>query len=349
MQVFPSIYACGRAPLHSSGTYKKELKDISEPLGRIRQFRVRLEGDWRRGASPELRAQLKQDLQQLISDIAPKFKAAQNVNKTKVKDLLAKIEQSLIDDYGVTPRAKSVQLQAAETNLAVRGRESNRKNSYRTRDAGALEATINQWQGVFDEFSSHLRSMKQHVRARPAFGGARYSSAQKEQDKKHLTRELTLAVGAFEKMHARPFSTFVKKLIEARAGLAGAIESGQISQVERVLIKMDLVCRMQKAQAAFETIKRLTLENSGVTVSDLKEVAVVLEQTLPEAPTFGKKTYRNLLSKYDKLRADAKTIRERLDEYETKPLTLSEREQMAQRLRAYAKSFDLEGHVRSIQ
>jgi hypothetical protein len=348
MQVFRSIYDCSRAPLHSSGTYKQERKDLAEPLGRIRQFRVRLEKEWTREASTETKEQLKKDLQQLIIEIAPKFRHAQNLNKTKVRDLLQNIEQSVTDDHRLTPRAKSAQLLAAENNLAVRGRESNRKHSYRTRDGGALQATIEEWQGVFDDFAANLRSKKNCLRQRPALGGKGSVGKTLEQDKKDLVTELTLSLDAFSRMKAEPFRSFVAKLSEARAKMGAAIESGQRKQVERVLIKMDLVCRLQKAQEAFETIKRLTLKDSGVTVSDLQLVARLLESSLPETPTFGKKTYREVFKEYDALRTVAHKITERLDDYANKPLTLPERDAMAKRLRKHIKSFDLKGAVGSI-
>jgi hypothetical protein len=349
VSVHTSAYACSRATLYSSGTYAKERGQVGDAAGRVRQFRTRLVKEWTRHASPESIEKLKNDLQTLIAEVAPRFQRSQNVNKAKVKKLLNDIEESLQQDFRVTPSAKSSQLFAVEQNLESRRREANRKHSFRTRDGGALESMLIEWESSFDGFASQLRGLKVHLKTRPAFGGRRWSTEEQLKDRESLREQLTLTFEQFSEMRARPFRTFAAKMLEVKDELSAAIDSGQRSAVTRVLIKLDLICRFQKAQAGLERIKRLTVKESGVTMEDLVAVGDVLAGSLPETPTFGKNMYRDVFKEYDALRLVVNKIRERLNEYAAKPLSLSEREAMAERLRNHTKTLDLENALGAIR
>ncbi len=340
--VYSSLYACHRGTIHSRKTYVKELGQVGDVIGRVAQFEPRLGTEWTRTASQESKEQIKEDLKELTAEVAPRLKRSQNVDKIKANQGIKAIGESLEENYRVTPRAKSSQLSAVKRNLHSRRREATKKLSFRTLDGGALDSKLREWEGSFESFARQLRGFKVHLSTRPAFGGKRWSAEEQSADKADLKRQLTLSFDQLLTMHARPFRSFVGKLVDVNKQLMSAIESSQRVGVTKALIAMDLVCRFQKLQVGLEHIKEFTIDKAGVSVDEWNKVVKILATSLPDVLTFGKNTYAVVYKDYEKLRNEVAAIRTLLTDFTSQSLTGAEREEKSAALRKRAESVDLE-------
>lgn len=346
-QVFDSLYSLSRGISHTSSGYRREFAKLAATEAGIESIYHRLMTEWKRDTPREIKDDLKMQLKNLVVVTEPDFVHSENISRSHVHYHLANILRSLEEDRGVTPQAKSKQLEAIKRHVDSRKREATGKDSSRTRDGDAAITAITKWSSHFRLIQSRVAELQsKFLTNRPAFCGKRFSLEEVEGDRNLLRKQMTLTVAPFEQMTARPFLTFASKLREAATELQSACATGSRLNIQNTLVKIDIICRLQEFHLTLEDIAEAA-GSERVAFSTLVDIASKLPLLLPEATSLGRNSYKKLCPQYFDLKQKSIQMIERLKVYEARQWGQESKDKVLKKLQKNIKKLAVEEVVKN--
>lgn len=327
-----SLYGAHRAALHTNDGYEKERLLLSSFFADVRSLVGAIEKTWTRDATAEVKEELKARLRQLTSEGSSQFRKAENIFKQEILASLEHIGVCMDQGMSVIPAAKINQLKKILRQVNHRMYEVKKKAEKRFSDHLSIEDTVRECTCYFDAFEKVLADHLDDLN-------------------KGKTLKVSLVRGAlepFKEMDIRPFSTFAEKLISAVDEFEVVAQGSDKASIRGVLLKLHLICRLQKFQAGTELLLNKISRSEPLALDDVSQAARSLQDVLPERSKFGRNSYTRLCSEYPTFRARARDICSKLEEAKRVGAAGTSLEGLSEDLRALLKLSDLEDAVRKI-
>lgn len=335
--VFDSVYSAGRSASHAVSGYAEERGTLARARSEIAYICGRVLNEWKREAPQEVKQSIRQELKSIIEGLAPDFRDSTNTFKAEVFGVLCDIGPSL--ERGINPQAKAQQLLKINRSLEARKEEANIKNGYRAKDSGAIDSLIKEWEGAF-------RALARTFEVKAKFFRNNLRLFYKGEDPRVISDNLSLPLEPFRDMSARPFRTFANALMHTQRDLDEAIAQLDRAAVLKLLVKADIICRLQRVQRGLELVVGETSRGKAPTFARLEDLAAALEESLPPHTSLGKNAYKQVYPNYEKLQASIVSIREKLRDDAKKLISARERDEAFAQLREQIKDeFDIEGEL----
>jgi hypothetical protein len=339
--VFDSVYAAGRSASYAVSGYAEERAMLARAKSQIDYICGRVLKEWKRESTQEVKQSIKGELKSIIEALAPDFQKSTNTSKVEAFGVLCDIRESL--ERGVNPQAKAQQLLKINRSLEARKAEANIKNAYRSKDSGAIDSLIKEWEGAF-------RNLANTFESKAKFFNANSRLFLKGGHPRVIRDRLSLDLGPFDSMSARPFLTFANSLLRTQRDLERAIAQLDRGMTLKLLVKADIICRLQRVQRGLELIVAETGRTKAPNFSRLEQLATALEESLPPQTPLGRNAYKQVYPNYEQLHSRIASIRERLREDARRPMSAQERDEAFVELREDVKErFNIEAELENFQ
>jgi hypothetical protein len=340
--VVDSIYAARRGTHHAAVGYAAERETLAKAAANIEHISTRVKNEWKKETQPKVKQAIKHDLKSIVEELAPDFQNSTNIFKSKTYDVLCAIQLSLEEDIGVNPQAKAQQLLKISRQLTARETEAAIKDSYRVGDGGAIDLLIKKWEGAFEV-------LERTMQAKANFFNSSEKLFRRKGDLSQIQEGLALSVEPFREMTARPFCSFASAIFETEQDLKEAINDLDRPKVLQLLVKVDIICRLQRVQRGLEQLIVETSRGRIPSFDQLRDIAGKLEKSLPQRTSLGAKAYGEVYPNYHQLRKKISIIHSRLCEYCDKPMTPQQSQEVFKNLRQHVKNdFDIEGELKGL-
>ncbi len=333
---FDSVYALYRATLHKSVQYEQEVVALSSLAQSAEDLNLRLANDWRKGASVELKKEMKGELEKLLSRATPVLVGMRHIAKREAGDLLHAMQEAVAEmpksPDAVVRNMWAVlsRIVALRNRLHERGIDIPRKSRWNTEDQLQLREYITKQEQVFkDLHESLLRSgaiVQQH---QSFFDRSKPMSAEDIiAEAKTILQSLNLRCERLAPVTARPLVTFAKAITVVIGELEDSVSKRNRPGTETALIKLMVLTKLEQANACVERLKRFTTY-CDVTFDSFEKASADLLEALAKRELFPargvpdyqkvyapiQRTFTGLVKRFSELKVGSITDDERIVKY----------------------------------
>ena len=239
---------------------------------------------------------------------------------------------------------------AAFTRLDLRSGEIPQKGQWNEADRLVLNRSIKEHEERFQKVQMDLLDTPAILRDYEYyFTQAGLSREQRTKEANKLIGRMNLGfVSLSSNIKIRPFIAFAEKLRSCSKELHRAIVNQTRTGVRDAIVKMVVVCKLQQTNAAFEVLRRRTIEHQTVPLKELVKVARELAKVVEARELFPERTVVGYREPYGVVEQKVKDIKRTLLHYEDMGLDLTARKVHYKNLREYLDLTDLEDIVRKL-
>ena len=351
-----SAYSLLRKTHYQREGHDAEISELAKLTIEWKDLNQRINSEWKPATSTEHRQHLHGLLCKLAAETHEKLAADSNVAKSEAFKFLLKIEEQL----AITPRNPDLvikniapiltQMVAAFTRLDLRSGEIPQKGQWNEADRLVLNRSIKEHEERFQKVQMDLLDTPAILRDYEYYftqGGLSREQRTKEANK--LIGRMNLGfVSLSSNIKIRPFIAFAEKLRSCSKELHRAIVNQTRTGVRDAIVKMVVVCKLQQTNAAFEVLRRRTIEHQTVPLKELVKVARELAKVVEARELFPERTVVGYREPYGVVEQKVKDIKRTLLHYEDMGLDLTARKVHYKNLREYLDLTDLEDIVRKL-
>lgn len=351
-----SAYSLLRKTHYQREGHDAEISELAKLTREWKDLNQRINSEWKPATSIEHRKHLHSLLCKLAAETHEKLANDSNIAKSEAFKFLLKIEEQL----AITPRNLNLVIQniapiltqmvAAFTRLDNRSKEIPQKGQWNEADRMVLNRSI-------EEHEAQFKIVQRDLLDTPAilhdneyyFTQAGLSREQRTQVANKLIGRMNLGFGSLSSnIKIRPFIAFAEKLRSCSKELHRAIVNQTRTGVRDAIVKMVVVCKLQQTNAAFEVLRRRTMERQAVPIEQLAKVADELAKVVEDRELFPGRTVVGYREPYGVVEKKVKEIKKALLHYKRKGLDLTARKVQYKNLREYLDRTDLEDIVRKL-
>ncbi len=351
-----SAYSLLRKTHYQREGHDAEISELAKLTIEWKDLNQRINSEWKPNTSMEHRQYLHGLLCKLAEETHEKLAADSNVAKSEAFRFLIKIEEQL----AITPRNLNLVIQniapiltqmvAAFTRLDNRSKEIPQKGQWNEVDRMVLNRSIEEHEVEFQIVEGNLLAAPAILRDYEYyFTQAGLSREKRTQEANKLIGRMNLGFGSLSSnIKIRPFIAFAEKLRSCSKELHTAIVNQTRTGVRDAIVKMVVVCKLQQTNAAFEVLRRRTMERQAVPIEQLARVADELAKVVEARELFPEHTVVGYSEPYGVVEKKVKEIKKALLHYKRKGLDLTARKVQYKNLREYLDRTDLEDIVRKL-
>ena len=351
-----SAYSLLRKTHYQREGHDAEISELAKLTIEWKDLNHRINSEWKPNTSMEHRQHLHGLLCKLAAETHEKLAADSNVAKSEAFKFLLKIEEQL----AITPRNLNLVIQniapiltqmvAAFTRLDLRSGEIPQKGQWNEADRLVLNRSIKEHEERFQKVQMDLLDTPAILRDYEYyFTQAGLSREKRTQEANKLIGHMNLGLGSLSSnIKIRPFIAFAEKLRSCSKELHTAIVNQTRTGVRDAIVKMVVVCKLQQTNAAFEVLRRRTIERQTVPLQELVKVARELAKVVGARELFPEHTVVGYSEPYGVVEQKVKDIKRTLQHYEHMRLDLTARKEHYKNLREYLDLTDLEDIVRKL-
>ncbi len=351
-----SAYSLIRKTHHQRESHDNEISELAKLTREWKDLNQRINSEWKPNTSTEHRQHLHGLLCKLAAETHEKLANDSNVAKSEAFRFLIKIEEQL----AITPRNLNLVIQniapiltqmvAAFTRLDNRSKEIPQKGQWNEVDRMVLNRSIEEHEVEFQIVEGNLLAAPAILRDYEYyFTQAGLSREKRTQEANKLIGRMNLGFGSLSSnIKIRPFIAFAEKLRSCSKELHTAIVNQTRTGVRDAIVKMVVVCKLQQTNAAFEVLRRRTMERQAVPIEQLARVADELAKVVEARELFPERTVVDYREPYGVVEKKVKEIKKALLHYKRKGLDLTARKVQYKNLREYLDRTDLEDIVRKL-
>ncbi len=351
-----TAYSLIRKTHYQRESHDNEISELAKLTREWKDLNQRINSEWKPNTSMEHRQYLHGLLCKLAEETHEKLAADSNVAKSEAFRFLIKIEEQL----AITPRNLNLVIQniapiltqmvSSFTRLDLRSGEIPQKGQWNEVDRMVLNRSIEEHEVEFQIVEGNLLAAPAILRDYEYyFTQAGLSREKRTQEANKLIGRMNLGFGSLSSnIKIRPFIAFAEKLRSCSKELHTAIVNQTRTGVRDAIVKMVVVCKLQQTNAAFEVLRRRTIERQTVPLQELVKVARELAKVVGARELFPEHTVVGYSEPYGVVEQKVKDIKRTLLHYEDMGLDLTARKVHYKNLREYLDLTDLEDIVRKL-
>ena len=351
-----SAYSLVRKTHHQREGHDAEIKELAKLTIKWKDLNERINSQWKRATSTEHRQHLHGLLCKLAAETHEKLAADSNVDKREALKFLIQIKEQL----AIPPRNLNLVIQniapiltkmvAAFTRLDNRSKEISQKAPWNEKDRTDLNRYIEKHEEQFQIVQECLSAAPAILRGyNDYFTKTGLTTEQRTKVANDLLGRMNLGFESLSSMiEIRPFIAFAEKLRSCSKELHTAIVNQTRNGVRYAIVKMVVVCKLQQTNAAFEVLRRRTMEHQAVPLKELVKVAEELAKVVAAREIFPEYTVVGYREPYGVVEKKVKEFKKGLLHYQDRGLDLTARNDLYRKLRKYLDLTDLEDIVRKL-
>lgn len=349
---FPSVYSALRKTDHESSGYQLETMSLGQLSVEWNELTTRAREQWRRSASDEVKATIRGDLGALVAKSREELAGVSHHLKREAADAFTDLEARLAQgSNNITTHITAADAAVRRLNRTMDG--SARKTGYNTTDAKQLSTLIQGAEHGFKLIADSLFRASSRLNEEMKRSGGYFSQkdlplSARESTTNTLLVRAGIPINAIDTVADRPLRVFAVRMREAYASLKSSLINQDIPGAQRAMVKLVVLSKLQRANSAFEVLRRLTVRSEAVPLRELTRTVASLRSLMELRSVFPQTLVPQCKPAYSKIQRRVSTIANGLERYRAEGLDLTERRQMYSRLRAYLDQTDLEQEVRSL-
>ncbi len=349
---FPSVYSALRKTDHETSGYQLETMSLGQLSVEWNELTTRARQQWRRSASPEVKATIRGDLEALVGKSRDELSGVSHHLKREAADAFMELEGRLAQgSNNITTHITAADAAVRRLSRTMDG--SARKTGYNTTDAKQLSNLIQGAEHGFKLIADSLFRASARLNDEMKRSGGYFSQkglalSEREATTNTLLARAGIPINSIDTVTDRPLRVFAVRMRETYESLKTSLINQDIPGTQRAMVRLVVLSKLQRANSAFEVLRRLTVRSDAVPLRELTRTVASLRSLLELRSVFPQTLVPEFKSSYTKIQRRVSTIANGLERYRAQGLDLTERRQMYSRLRAYLDQTDVEHEVRSL-
>lgn len=349
---FPSVYSALRKTDHETSGYQLETMSLGQLSVEWNELTSRARQEWRRSASTEIKLTIRRDLEALVAKSREELSGVFHHLKREAADAFTDLEARLAQgSNNITTHITAADAAVRRLNKTMDG--SARKTGYNTTDAKQLSTLIQGAEHGFKLIGDSLFRASARLNDEMKRSGGYFSQkdlplSEREATTNTLLVRAGIPITAIDMVADRPLRAFAIRMREAYASLKSSVVDQDIPGTQRAIVRLVVLSKLQRANSAFEALRRLTVRSEAVPLRELTRTVASLKSLMDLRSVFPQTLVPEYKPTYSRIQRRVSTIANGLERYRAQGLDLTERRQMYSRLRAYLDETDLEAEVRAL-